>query len=207
MVYRKRYYKRRTSRKRNFKRRFRARSRYSKKGQKVFMYTRHCGLSDLVINTSLTTLTAFNFSLNDLPNYTEFTDLYDMYKINAVKITFNPQMNMNNSLTPLNNAIASARFFSAIDYNDSAAPLSVNELREYRTVKYTTILKPHKRMIYKPKILDTSGYSISPWMGTAYPTTNYFGLKVAVEPMESTTITSMRFSIECKYYLSFKNVK
>ena len=75
-------------------------------------------------------LYAFNFSLSDLPNYTEFTSLYDMYKINAVKITFIPYQTVSNSVATINNADNTARFFSAIDYNDGTAPITTDNLRE-----------------------------------------------------------------------------
>lgn len=117
-------------------------------------------------------------------------------------------MTQNVSLSSFNNPSANARFFSAIDYNDGAAPTSIDQLREYKTCKYTPILKPHKRMIYKPKLLDRGGaYSVTPWVTTDDPFQNYFGLKIAIEPMDSTSIGFMSYNIEAKYYLTFKNVK
>lgn len=207
MVYRKRYRKR-NYRKRNMRRRFKRSYRYNKKGQKVFLYKRHTGVfSTLTISNISPTLAAYNFSLNDLPGVGEFTGLYDFYKINAVKISFLPQMTENISLTSVNNAYASVRFFSAIDYNDSSAPSSIDNVREYATCKTTPILREHKRIIYKPKILIDSIMSATPWLSTTTASTNYFGLKVAVEPMLSTTATSMQYNIEATYYLSFKNYR
>lgn len=210
MVYRKKRYVRRKTygRKRAYRKKFNRRTRYSKSGQKLYMFQRYTGgLGTLAINNITPTLQAFNFSLNDLPNYTEFTALYDMYKINAIKITFIPQQDTNVSLSSVNNPFGNARFFSAIDYNDSTSPASVDELREYHTCKFTRLLKTHKRYIHKPKILDSSSYTLSPWIATSAPSTNYFGLKVAVEPMSSTVATTMNYSIEAKYYMTFKNVK
>ena len=191
---------------RAFKRSFTKR-RYNRKGQRMYRFVRYTGgLGTLTINNTTTTNQAYNFSLNDLPNSSEFTSLFDMYKINAVKITFSPQMTENISLSPLNNAFASSRFFSAIDYNDSTAPTSTDELRQYSTCKMTPLLKKHTRMIFKPKILDSSSYTLSTWIASSSPSTNYFGLKVSVEPFEGSTITTMIYKIECKFYMSFKNV-
>ena len=116
-------------------------------------------------------------------------------------------MTENVSLTSLNNALANARFFSAIDYTDATAPTTIDQLREYSTCKMTPILKTHKRVIYKPKILDSSSYTLSPWISCDSPSVNYFGLKIGVEPMGSTSVTSMDFSIEAVFYMSFKNVR
>lgn len=206
--YKKRTYRRRTGVKRNYRRRFRTRTRYSKRGQKLYLFKRFTGsFATLTIQSITDTFAGYNFSLEDVPNYTEFTALYDMYKINAVKITFLPQMTQNVSLGSVNNPQASTRFFSVIDYNDSSAPTSIDELRQYQSCKMTPILRKHTRFIMKPKILDSSNSSRSPWISTSSPSTNYFGLKVAVENMSSSTTTFMDYTIEAKFYLSFKQVK
>lgn len=202
--YKKRYPKR--SRK-SYRRRFKRRSMLNRRGERKFMYTRNCDRGVLTLTSGSSTFAGFDFSLNDLPNNSEFTALYDNYKINAVKISFIPQQDANVSLSLANNAIANARFFSAIDYTDSSGPVTINELREYKTVKWTSLLRTHTRYIYKPKILDSSGFSVAPWMATTSSAANYFGLKIAIEDIQSTGITSFTYKIECKYYLSFKNVK
>lgn len=208
---RKRGYTRRRKtygRRRNYRRRFKTNTRYSKRGQKLYLFKRFTGAyGQLVISSLTATYAGYEFALRDLPNYTEFTALYDMYKINAVKISFIPQMTQNVSLGAINNPEASTRFFSVIDYNDSAAPASVDELREYQSCKITPILRTHKRYIYKPKVLDSVLSSRNPWMATSNPSQPFFGLKVAVEPMFSSTTTVMNYNIEAKFYMSFKNVK
>lgn len=201
-----------TTRPRRYRRKnYRGRRKTSKKNiklaKKVSYFTRHCALVDFTISNTVFTYASFNFSLNDLPNYSEFTSLYDMYKLNAVKITFLPQMTENVSSGSINNPYANTRFMSAIDYNDGTPPSSANEIREYQSYKMTPILKRHTRYIRKPKLLDSNGFSISPWMSTAFPSPNYYGLKVAVEPMSSTSTLTMSYTVECKYYVSFKNVK
>jgi len=130
-----------------------------------------------------------------------------MYKINCIKVTFYPQVTQSVSSGSVNNPNASSRFFSVIDYNDGNAPTSIDELRQYQSCKVTPILRKHKRVIFKPKILDTNGFSISPWMSTASSSANYYGLKVAVEPMDSSSTLTMTYTVEAKFYMSFKQVK
>lgn len=209
MVYRRRTYRKKRSygRKRNYRQRFKRTYRYSKRGQKLFLFKRFCDYGELTISNSTNTYASYNFSLVDLPSYTEFTSLYDMYKINAVKLTFLPQVTNSISSGTVNNPNASSRFFSVIDYNDGSAPTSIDELRQYHSCRMTPILRKHKRYIMKPKILDSNGFSISPWMSTASPSANYYGLKIAVEPMDSTSTTTMIYTVEAKIYMSFKQVK
>jgi len=202
-------YTRRSTRRgaRRYRRRF-TRKRYSRKtNQRIYRFTRFVDFGEFTIANNVNTYSAYNFSLSDLPSSAEFTSLFDQYKINAVKIAFLPQQNMSISIGSINNPNASSRFFSCIDYNDSSAPTSIDEVRQYQNCKYTSVLSRHSRYIYKPKIVDASGFTISPWLATSTPGANYFGLKVAVEPMDSTTTLSMIYTVEVKYYMSFKNVR
>ena len=154
-------------------------------------------------------LSSLNFSLDDLPDYSEFTNLYDTYRLNAVKITFLPQMTESISLSSLNNPNASVRFFSVIDYNDGNPPGSIDELRQYQNCKFTPVLRKHSRYIYRPKIQDR-GQTYTPgrpWINTTSPDQDHFGLKIGIEPIQSTNVQSMSYTVEAKYYLSFRAVK
>ena len=201
---RRRFNKRRP--KRSTKRTYR-KKRY-RTGQRIYQFTRFADFYTITTNNITDTLGAINFALNDVPGYTEFTALYDAYKINAVKIMFLPQMTSNISVSSVNNPYANTRFFSCIDYNDSTAPANVDAVREYKSCKYTPILRRHKRYIYKPKILAAEGYTpVSPWISCASPSVIYYGLKYAIENTNATVGTAFEYSVECKFYLSFKNVK
>lgn len=202
------YRRKRPTRGRTYRRKFRRGTRYNKRGQKVYLFKRHCDFGELTLSNITNTYQGYYFDLSQVPNNNEFTDLYDQYKINAVKITFLPSQTMSNSLSSVNNAQGYVRFFSAIDYNDSSAPTSIDELRQYQSCKYTTVYRKHTRYI-RPKVTDRgSTYTPgNPWINTTAPTQQYFGLKVAVEPIDSTGVTSMIFTVEVKFYMSFKNVK
>lgn len=169
----------------------------------VYYYTRFADFGDVYCDGTNPTYGAYNFSLVDLPNNSEFAALYDMYKINAVKLVFIPKVTVSTSTTTINNPDNYARFFSAIDYNDGTQPTAVDQLREYQTARYTRLLRTHKRYIYKPKLLTDISTSVSQWVSTASLTQNYYGLKLAIEP----TSSAMTYGVEAKFYLSFKNVK
>lgn len=174
----------------------------------IYYFSRYVSLGTIQASNSIPEFQALFFALSDVPNYLEFVDLFDMYKINAVKITFTPKQNSSISIGSVNNADASSRFFSAIDYNDGTIPVSIDELREYQTAKFTSVIKTHTRYIYKPKIIDSSGaYNPNnPWINTASSSAIHYGLKTAIEPINSTSTTAMLYTVECKYYMSFRNV-
>lgn len=211
MARRRTTYRRRRTTRRRFVRKTKYRRGYkTKRGQKTYYFKRFTNrLGPITVDNINPLLVGFNFSLDDLPNYQEFTNLYDTYRLNAVKITFLPQMTESISLSAFNNPNASVRFFSVIDYNDSAPPATIDELREYQSCKFTPVLKRHSRYIYRPKIQDRgSTYAPGrPWIDTSAPDQDHFGLKIGIEPIQSTNITSMGYTVEAKYYLSFRAVR
>lgn len=179
------------------------------KSSQVYYFKRFCKYSDINVPNISPALGALIFRLDLLPNYTEFTNLYDQYKILGVAVTFLPKQTQSVSIGNVNNADASARIFTAIDYNDVNPPATVDELREYQNAKYTSALRRHTRYIRAPKVQDQGSTYIpgNPWIDTTSPGKYYFGLKYGIEPINSSTTTSMNVGLELTYYLAFKQVK
>ena len=186
------------------RRRFSRRRRTTRKGSanSVYYFTRFVQRGTFTADAAFDYFNGISFRLADVPGSAEFTSLYDMYKIKAVKVMILPSQTENNSLTTVNNAFASSRFFSAIDYNDATVPTAVDDIRQYKTCKSTPVLKPHYRYIRAPKILDTSSYSVTPWVSTASAATLWYGLKIAVQPIFATVTTQLTYTMECKYYMA-----
>ncbi|AUM61688.1 capsid [uncultured virus] len=180
----------------------RMKSKRIRNRKQTYFYTRYADYGDVYCDGLNPTNGGYSFSLEDLPNYTEFTALYDMYKINAVKITFIPKVTVSTSTTSINNPDNYARFFSVIDYN-SATASTTDQLRQYQTARFTRLLRTHKRYIYKPKLLTSISTSTTQWLSTSTANANYFGLIYSIEP----TTATMTFGVEAKFYLSFRNVK
>lgn len=184
-----------------------SRSIYPK--QNVYHFKRYANIGTLVVGNLAPVFNAFVFQLDQVPAETDFTNLFDSYRINGVKITFRPQQTESISIGSINNPSAYARFVSAIDYNDSIGISSVDELREYQSCKCTSILEVHERYIHHPRIQDR-GQTYTPgrpWINCSSPTQEHYGLKVAVEPINSTSTTEMTYSVEAVFYMSFKYVK
>lgn len=199
---RRRPYSKRPYSKRSYK--YNRSSRYNRKGEQVYQFKRFVDLGIFAADSALDQFQAFSFELNNVPGFSEFTQMYDFYKINAVKISFIPTQTMSNSLSTVANN-QNARFFSVIDYSDDAGPTTIDQLRQYSTCKYTSAFKTHTRYIYKPKHSISSYVESDQWCATSVPSTEWYGLKIGIEAMGSTVTTSMNYRIEAKYYLSFKN--
>lgn len=209
MPRRRAYRRRKVNRLSRYRKRWNRKSRYNKKGQKIYLFKRHVNFDVINVNNIVPTLAGLTFRLNQVPNYTEFTNLYDMYKINGVKMVFIPKQNQSISIGSVNNASPTARFFTALDYNDATPPTTVDDIREYQSCKFTSVIRTHKRYIPRPRIQDR-GQTYNPgrpWINCSAPDQEHYGLKLAIEPISSTTTTDMPYSVECVFYMSFRNVK
>jgi hypothetical protein len=145
------------------------------------------------------TLLAFQFKLSDLPGYTEFTQLFSMYKFEKIQIEWTPEYTELTDASALSNA-QNVRFNSAIILTDAAAPASVNELLQSQSLHATGITKQHKRE-WRPTILLGSTAPASVWLSRNLPSENHFGIKIAIPPCG----TAMVFRSRVKYWISFAN--
>ena len=84
----------------------------------IRLYKRTSDYFSLPISGATGALGAYTFQLSNIPNSSEFTSLYDQYKINAVSVCFYPKQTHVTSLSTTDNVRANARILTAVDYND-----------------------------------------------------------------------------------------
>lgn len=102
-------------------------------------------------STSITPGTGvMEFRLNELVNASEFTNLFDRYRLRGVQVKIVPRVN---SFDANPNATVQSRptIHTAIDYNDSTAPTDALELMQYDTYRMTTGDRTHKRY-FSPRV-------------------------------------------------------
>jgi len=155
-----------------------------------------------------------NFKLTDVPNATEFTNLYDQYQIKGIKITLIPRANsadvINGSLVqPIGN------LWSVIDYDDGTAPTTIDTVLQYPNLKRTQMVKSHSRY-FKPKYVQqlyssaaVVGYGNAhpnSWIDCNSSAVEHYGLKFWVD-LIPTVGTTIQYDAHIIYYLAFKNVR
>jgi len=127
------------------------------------------------------------FTLDSLPNYTDFTNLYDEYRIKAVKVYFVPKQNSNTQG-------ASAAYsevptlVSAIDYDDATAPTTVAKMMEYDTTRihgcadksYTRIFKPNVSLAAYSGAFTSYAQREDQWLDSDSAGVKHYGLKYAL---------------------------
>jgi len=158
------------------------------------------GAFDITTTGLVANYGVFNFSLNDLPNYTEFTALFDLYKLEAIEIEWIPEYTELTDAALVSNAV-NVYFNSAIDPAGNT-PASVDDVLQYRTLHSTSITKLHKRT-FVPAYLADGILPVSSYISCASPSTNMYGLVYGVP----VTGVAMTFRSRARYHLSLAQAR
>lgn len=171
----------------------------------------------IVVDATSDNVGAIVFSLAQVPSYTEFTSLYDQYKISAVKVKIVPRYNVS-AFDNIQSAAATPyipQVFTAIDYDDSGVS-TVSDLLQYQNCKMTRGNVIHQRYL-KPRCrnilqnLNGTASARAPfrgWIDSADPEVIHYGLKWAIPPFATGPIEqTTKFDVVVEYYLAMKNVR
>lgn len=155
---------------------------------------------------------ALSFALNDLPNYTEYTNLYDFFRITGVKLRF--RMTQDRASTASNQG-QKPTLIVARDYNDTAAWSSITDAAQYPKFKYLLFSHDGNQMyqasmFLRPAVLTntyktavSSGYSAN-WkakVSTVDYSCPFYGLKYAYERL----FAGYSIEVHATYYVKFWN--
>ena len=150
---------------------------------------------------------AFQGRLDQCQAFTDFTTLFDRYKISGIKVKFIPLTTQ----ATLNTAVPMLAY--AIDLDDASVPGSYAELNQKYNVRKKRLDKPVS-IYLKPRVAASvynglgSGYAVGKPMyidcnNTAVP---HYGLKCWFRDVSlSTNTTNTVIRMETTYYLSMKD--
>lgn len=147
---------------------------------------------------------AYTFSLSNVPDSTDFTNLYDSYKITGVLLRMMPRVTENS-----NQANDFGTIMYVTDYDDSTAPATQLELLERQSTKIRTgnragiwkyFLRPKAQML-----LTSSGQAQMKggWIDTSTPSVPHYGFKW----LWTNATVVQNCDVYVTYYLKFKGVK
>lgn len=164
------------------------------------------------INTAITTTFGVqSFSLNQLPDFTEFQNLYDQFRINKVVWKLVPNVNSAESGA----AQKLPQVHSVCDYNDSTAPTTLDELIQYNNYRMTMGSRIHNRKL-TPAFLDNvyvttatqraGNPNYKQWLSTSNSTdVPHHGIKYAIGA--TAAASAITYTPYLTFYLSCKAVK
>lgn len=154
---------------------------------------------------------AFYVTFGALPNYTEFTSLFDMYRINYVVFKLVPAVT-GNDLNPASTTCVLPNIHSAIDYDDSNNPTLATDLMQYSNYKMTRGHNIHVRG-FRPSVCldaDATG-STAPkwkqWINLAATSAEHRGVKFIIEQADGVTSGQCSYKSYITVYFSCKGVR
>ena len=146
------------------------------------------------------TLSALVFTLDQLPDYADFTNLYQLYRIRKVRVEWTPEYTELTDAALVSNAV-NTYFNSALDQTNSSTPTSVQEVIQYQNCKSTSITRKHERMVEVSALMNTMPCNC--YISTQSPSERHYGLKVAIAP----TGVAMTFRTRATFYLELCGAK
>lgn len=185
MAYRLRRRTRRSTlrRRRPMRRRTMMRRRPRLSSLKVHHFKRTFQATDIAGLAGADVLGAYTFRLDQLPNYTEFTNLFDAYRMNKIVIKFVPTANSSSVGSSLTDPLT--QFHTVLDFDDATAPASLNAMYEYGNWRMSRGSVIHTR-VFTPAVslalLDGAGTTTGAqkykqWISTTQPDVLHYGLK------------------------------
>lgn len=190
---------------------------------RVYSFKRTAIFSNYTASSNGTTSTGINaglsFKLNDVPNASEFLNLYDMYKISAVKLVFRPTVNQVVEGVPNAGTQFGTGFYpfnSVIDYDDDIAPGSSTTMLQYQTLRTSSAGRIHTRTVrpkFSTRVFQTAladGFKPSTgWIDNNQPDVPHYGMKIYMDPppVIPGASSSLMYTVYATYYLKFKSVR
>lgn len=151
------------------------------------------------------------FQIAQIPNVSEFSNLFDRYMITHIKLKWYL------TIDPSAQTAATAsypRLFWVPDYDDSTTPASINEIREHARCR-DAVLHPNRPIIMniKPAVLQevyrgavTTTYAPKwrTWLDMAVTDCPHYGLKAAIDDF---TNLNYKLRIEGVMYFRCKDTR
>lgn len=161
------------------------------------------------------------FSAANIQNFTDMSNLFDEYRINAIKVTFRPRYDsIIGGTTPATTAIAQAYAHVLVDPASTLLPTGVynasgmNTLLENQGVKTYTLNKPFS-VYFKPKVQDslqgggTATRVINPgFIKTNETGVDHRGFHMYIQQNAfATDNTQIKLDMYYTFYLTLRNTK
>lgn len=164
---------------------------------------------------------AFNILLTQIPQYSEFTALYDYFKINYVVLKITWLATNVNMVDVSDSSMGAPIMYYYCDRDDvsafSADAAGLNEMRAVSATKRFAF-GPTKRtctfkfkpstlsLTYKTALVDSYSIAFNRWIDCAEASTPYYGAKMMFHTPTASGNPSRAnyFEVEATYYMSFK---
>lgn len=159
---------------------------------------------------------AFQFRLSDCAGSTDFTNLFDQYKISGVKVRIWWTSTSSDSAT----RVPAPRMIYSVDEDDNEVPTDLNGFRQKNSVKVHQFGNGVPLQLYiKPRLaksvynnsVSTAYSSTRSWVDCQNSNVPHYGLKFFLQdvwaPNDIAFLKAHMFRVETTYYIKAKGVQ
>lgn len=169
-------------------------------------------ISTLSSTTSVPNRYAASFTLSDVVNYSEFTALFDEWKIDSVEVHFIPRNNKSGTGTGLDGPATSAAYVSWLDFDNvgfvgsdlddglQSHTFQVSDCHSKTVRKFTPLCNMQTTKVDGTIVTGVS--LTNPWLDCATPGVANYGIKFGI--YNTSGNADVIIDIFTKYNLSFR---
>lgn len=213
--------------KRRMSRRF-GRRKYSRRVTKSFLNVKRTFVSgQWNFNTTATSdfWKYYTFTLGDLPSVSEFTPVFDEYRVRAIKVTFRPNVDgtyaqQADAATATTTQSTVAWLHTCVDPMSTVVPTgtytnaTINSFLENDRVR-SRRLKGAVSVYFRPILTDavtgsgTAAARVSPrqWIRTSDTAATYRGFHALMQAENPSVIFKPSVTVFITFYMQFKNLR
>lgn len=209
MKYRRKIYRKRLRRVGRRRKVVRRRLRKGRRtAAKVYRFKRFTRLTPETILASSVYIKGFSFTLNQLPNASEFTALYQQYRVDRVTVEYLPRTIASNNL----NLNEWGNMYSIVDPTTAAPLTSIDDFAQRQNVKRTRECSYHRRSfvpaVATPNYVNGLTWGYGPrwrqWLATGDASVPHYGFIIGIENRDN---VDHLYDVQVTYHVSFRNVK
>lgn len=145
-------------------------------------------------SSSASVPTTWTFTLNQLPGFTEVTNMYDQYRLVQVDIIYEPASRA--GPTTATGTSGAPHLLVRVNF-DGGGSATYDQMRQYDNTRvYSAYQRWEHRFVPKISMMayngaTSTGYSVaqgSPWVNTSNPDVEYYGLQFAFPQVSAATV-------------------
>jgi len=150
------------------------------------------------------------FQLSNLDNSASFENVFDQYRIDAIRMTCKPQ---NNAIGLVTNSTTSlVPLYCVIDYDNTSNLSTAAAAREYDNViclepgeSFVRVFSPRVAVAAYSGAFSSFENSTAPWIDCASPNVQHYGVKILVPGATAAQTMLQSWDVTYEYFMSFKS--
>jgi len=172
---------------------------------RTYKYVRWAQYANIGTSTTLFINFSWKFALADLPNYTEFTALYDQYRIASVQLVL-----VANTTESIPSATNNGAMYIVKDFDDANLLASNTDYLQYQNCKVVSPLFHIKKITIAPRVavatygggaFTSYANNAAPWLDVASPSVEHYAIKIGT----TATTVQIVYQVMARFSLEFKN--